>query len=144
LQDVVAATPGTLDGADLWLEVMKPQVGKRLMVLNLRLTNRSSRGGSLPRRLEIGTLLDDGATGEQRDERDTLDGLSVADLDGSNRLAVAHDTEGRCLCSRKLDHVAVEPGESIRLYVTFSPAPKRRAFELQVDGFGSIPLKSSP
>jgi hypothetical protein len=141
LQDVVAVALGMLDGVPLRLEVMEPQLGKRLMVLNLRLTNRSTLDKGIPRRLIIGSLFDNQLPGEPSDARDTLDGLSVADLDGSYRHAVAHDTEGQCLCSRLLGSVAVEPGQSVRLYVTFSPAPKDRHFTLQVDGFGSIPIR---
>jgi hypothetical protein len=140
LRKVVAVAQGTLDGVPVWLEILKPRLGKRLMVLNLRLTNLTAQT-PIPRRLVVGNLLDDGiAAGEPADQRETLDGLSLADLDGSRRHVIARDSERRCLCSSQLGRVAVDPGQAIRLYVTFWPAPANGRFELQVPGFGSIPV----
>jgi hypothetical protein len=121
------------------LDVMKPHRGDRLMVLNLRLTNLSTRD-RIPRPLIIGSLLDDGeVVGEPSNQRETLDGLTLADLDNGRHYLIARDTRKNCLCSSQLSRIAVEPGQAVKLYVTFAPSPADK-FELQVPGFGSIPV----
>jgi hypothetical protein len=144
LRRVIATAYGSVDGVPLRLQIMEPRRGTSLMVLNLRLTSRDVADEGTPRRLIVGSVFDDGVATERSDMRDTVDGLAIADLDGKHRHTVARDDDGVCLCSRGLRQVALDPGQSVRLFATFAPAPTSGTFELQVDGFGDIPLATGP
>jgi hypothetical protein len=136
-EKVVATGNGNLDGVRVELEVMQPQIGKQLMVLNFILTNTST--GDNGRDLVIGNLLDDG----KGPEFDTLDGVVVIDVDGGKSHRVAHDIEGNCLCTSQLDQIEIAPGQSAKLFATFARAPFGQTFDLQMNGFESIAIKPS-
>jgi hypothetical protein len=143
VREVVASANVVLDHVPVHVDVLKPQRGGKLIVLNLRLTNTTSQKDGLPRpSLVVGELLDDPTAGARSDGQDTLDGLALVDLDASLRHVAAHDERGRCLCSHGLSRLELKPGETANLYVTFGAPPAGRKLALQMDPDLSIPLKS--
>ena len=120
---VLASEAGTLDGIPARLEIVGVERKRRLIGLSLRLRNESSTTDAIGRRLTIGALLDDGSAEDRGDDRDSLDGLQVIDLDGSRTRPVAEDSRGLCVCSRGLSRVAIEPGGAELLFATFSRPP---------------------
>jgi hypothetical protein len=138
--EVLAFRDTTIDGVELRLEIVGRNEGKRLVTLDLRLTNRSDR--MTGRLFTVGDAFDDGVADGEGNVRDSLDGLMLTDLDASLAYPVARNEDGGCVCTDGLQRISLDPGASTAMNATFGRPQNGGKLELTVPGFLPLRFKS--
>ena len=106
-----------------------------LVELRVRLTNEG--GSGTPEYQPYGAFDDPRlASGEGAY---SLSGASLVDGDAKKAYLTIIDSDGTCLCSTRMDTVAVGPGDSVSLYADLGGVPDDvDEIDVQVPGFATV------
>jgi hypothetical protein len=95
----------------------------RLSILDFTLTLPAVEAGATPKSLVLTTQFDDldGTTGDRSPY--SVDGVRLLDTKNRKAYLVASDSRDRCLCSRDLNSIQVQSGETHSFFATFAAPP---------------------
>ena len=90
-------------------------------------------------RVQVSSLLSDADNTASDATGDAADGLQLVDGKNAKLYLVASDGKGRCLCSRNLNNLFLDPGNPVLLSAAFAAPPADiTAIQVRMPNFGTV------
>lgn len=133
-QPVVTRT-SVADGRKVELDLYPVVRDGQVSYVNLRLSVPEQDAESV----QIAGLLSDADNTASDSTGDAADGLQLVDGKNAKVYLVASDGKGRCLCTRSLNNLFLDPGYPVLLSATFAAPPADvAAIQVRIPHFGTV------